>query len=40
MLVFALGGTYALLGDISTLAHWAGCGLVLLAVVGLSLGQT
>jgi drug/metabolite transporter (DMT)-like permease len=37
--LFALGGAYVLLGERLTLAQWAGCGLVLLAVVGLSLGQ-
>ncbi len=37
--IFALGGAYVLLGERLTLAQWAGSGLVLLAVVGLSLGQ-
>jgi drug/metabolite transporter (DMT)-like permease len=37
--LFALGGAYVLLGERLTLAQWAGCGLVLLAVVGISLGQ-
>jgi drug/metabolite transporter (DMT)-like permease len=37
--IFALGGAYALLGERLTPAQWAGCGLVLLAVAGLSLGQ-
>ncbi len=35
--IFALGGAYMLLGERLTPAQWAGCGLVLLAVVGLSL---
>ena len=34
--IFALGGAYVLLGERLTVAQWAGCGLVLLAVVGLS----
>jgi probable blue pigment (indigoidine) exporter len=37
--IFALGGAYALLGGRLTAAQWAGCGLVLLAVVGLGLRQ-
>jgi len=37
--IFALGGAYVLLGERLTPAQWFGCGLVLLAVVGLSLGQ-
>ncbi len=35
--IFALGGAYVLLGERLTPAQWVGCGLVLLAVVGLSL---
>jgi drug/metabolite transporter (DMT)-like permease len=37
--IFALGGAYVLLGERLTPAQWVGCGLVLLAVVGLSLSK-
>ena len=37
--IFALGGANVLLGERLTPAQWVGCGLVLLAVVGLSLRQ-
>jgi drug/metabolite transporter (DMT)-like permease len=37
--IFALAGAYVLLGERLTPAQWAGCGLVLLAVIDLSLRQ-